>query len=188
MEFYKKVFKEYDLFPSTQEIVTIFGNWEGPKLLGISNNDEFINKLLVEVNNLLPKVKLHDQVFETISEIKKNGGKTAIVTSSKRESVFPIIKRNNLFQLIDVFLGKEDVIKYKPDPEIVNKALELLGGIKSETLIVGDSDKDIISGKNAGITTVVYFPKINNVFYKLSDLEALKADYLITNFKELLKV
>lgn len=184
----KKIFKEYNLFPSTQEIVSIFGNWEGPKLLGISNNDEFISKLLVEVNNLLPKVKLHDQVFETISEIKKNGGKIAIVTSSKRESVFPRIESNHLSKFIDIFLSKEDVTKYKPDPEMINKAIELLGGIKNETLIVGDSDKDIISGKNAGITTVIYFPTINHEFYKLSDLEALKADFLITNFGELLNI
>lgn len=188
LQSYKKIFAEFGFSPSTKEIVGIFGNWEGPKLLGILNNDEFITKLMVEVNNLLPTVKLHDQVFETISEIKNNGGKVAIVTSSKRDSVFPRLESNDLLQFADVFLSKEDVIKHKPDPEMINKAIDMIGGNKNETLIVGDSDKDIISGKNAGITTVVYFPEINHQFYTLSELRGLKADFLITDFSELLKI
>ena len=90
--------------------------------------------------------------------------------------------------LFDCFLGKEDFTHEKPAPEILYKAMDTLHAVQGETLIVGDSYKDVGAGKNAGITTVIFYPKDNELFYSPETVSSLGAGYIINNFKDLLTI
>ncbi|MEK7127656.1 MAG: HAD hydrolase-like protein [Patescibacteria group bacterium] len=182
---YYKVFNEFGLHPSDLEIAKIFGDWKGPEKLGISDTQGFITKLLTEVQPKLSDVKLNPNAKEVLTELKKRNKKIAVLTSSKKEDVYPRLEKYNLLSLIDCFLAMEDVIKHKPDPEVINKATEILKADKNGAIIIGDGDKDIVCGQNAGITTVLYYPLTNSKFYKEEDLKKLNADYLIRDFLEL---
>ena len=49
-----------------------------------------------------------------------------------------------------VVIGFEDVRRHKPDPEGVNLALEALGILPAEALVVGDSPADMEAARRAG--------------------------------------
>ena len=89
--------------------------------------------------------------------------------------------------LVDVFLGKEDVFNVKPDPESLLKALRLLGGEVSESIMIGDNGKDIVAGKAAGMDTGLYFPKKYDEFYKKEIQMGWGQTYLFSNFSEMEK-
>ena len=130
----------------------------------------------------MPYVKLYPDVRETLVKLKNLGKKIAIITSSKKSSILPALKNLRLDNFFDVLLTEEDVIKHKPDPEIVEKSMFLLKAIKTETIIVGDNQRDIHAGQAAKITTALFFPKENERFYKLSELMVYKPSYMFKNF------
>lgn len=186
MESYKKLFAERDIYPSEEEIVEkVFGNWEGPAKLGVTDQEIYTKELLDEVAEGLKIVRLHPHVFETIRNLYESGNNLAVVTTSKKESVYPPLERLGLIKYVKVVIGAEDVNKHKPDPEIVYKAMEKLGSQKESTIIVGDSEKDVLAGKTAGISTVIFFPEGNKRFYKESYLRSLSPDFFIPDFRKL---
>ena len=188
MESYKKLFAKRSIYPSEGEIVgKVFGNWEGPARLGVVDLEVYTQELLSEVAKGLAKVNLHPYVSQTIRKLHDEGKKIAIVTTSKKETVYPPLKRFGLIKYAQVVISAEDVVKHKPDPEIVYKAMEKLGSQKESTIIVGDSEKDVLAGKAAGITTLIFYPDDNKRFYREEDLRQLKPDFLSRIFVSFLK-
>jgi hypothetical protein len=53
--------------------------------------------------------------------------KLAVVTSSARSEIDPLLTAGGLRHHFDALVGAEDVTRYKPDPEPYRKAAELLG-------------------------------------------------------------
>ena len=51
----------------------------------------------------------------------------------------------------DIVLGPDDVVHAKPHPEMVLKILESSGAEPHSTLFVGDTDKDMLAGRGAGV-------------------------------------
>lgn len=189
LEVYREVFPKHGLQVSDEDIVNkAFGDWNPAAKFPLKDNNAFINDVVYGIHSRMAHVKLYPEVKETLIALKENGKKLAIVTSSKRETVLPAIKNLQIEHVFDCFLGKEDFIHEKPDPELLLKAMEKIGAVKDETLIIGDSYKDVGAGKNAGITTVVFFPKENEVFYKIEDIKKIQPDYIIKNFNELIGI
>ena len=75
-------------------------------------------------------------------------------------------------------LSGEDFVHSKPDPEIYNKAAELLGLEKEGLMIIEDSLHGVMAGKASGIFTVAYKGAKFKQDTPLADLE-------ICDFKEL---
>lgn len=187
LESYREVFLEYGLKVTDEQIVAQFGTLgAGPKQLGISVGDECFGKVQSLVVTKLPKVKLNPNALETLKTLKLAGKKIAILTSSTRASILPAVEYYQITSLIDLVLGKEDIVKHKPDPEIVHRSLDYLKCAKEETVIIGDSSKDILCGRAAGISTMIYYPEVNHKYYTEADLKNLKPDLFITDFQELL--
>lgn len=164
----------------------VIGDWEGPSKLGVSN-EEFIKKLEGKILDKLEFVELNPGVGDLIEKIEASGGNIGVLTTSKRIYVEPALRRLGVIDKIDVFLAKEDVVKYKPDPEIINKAMEIIGGKKSETVMIGDTVKDILAAKRAGIDSVLYYPERYRKFYSKETQKNLGATVIIDNFEELRK-
>jgi len=72
----------------------------------------------------------------------------AVVTSSARGEIEPLLVSGGLRRYFDALVGAEDVTHYKPDPEPYRRAAELL---RSRTpLVVEDSAAGLASGRAAG--------------------------------------
>jgi len=78
--------------------------------------------------------------------------KLAVVTSSARAEIDPLLAAGGLRDHFDALVGAEDVTRYKPDPEPYRKAAELVGA--RTALVVEDSAAGLASGKAAGFAVL----------------------------------
>ncbi len=85
-------------------------------------------------------------------------------------------------------IANEDTDKHKPDPEPLEKALQLLNGTKQEAIMIGDSDKDIGAATNAGIDSILFYPSEHAKFYKLDELQALNPTHIVDDFRQILQI
>ena len=137
MDTYKTLFAQRGIFPSEKDVVDkVFGDWNGPKKLGVTDLQEYTDELVREVARRVATVPLHPSVRQVVEMLHRLGLKLAVVTTSKKETVIPAIEFHRLREFIDVFLGAEDVVKHKPNPEIIEKALSALGGKTAESVIL----------------------------------------------------
>jgi pyrophosphatase PpaX len=163
----------------------LFNDWAGPDRFGVPDAARFIEEVAGYLENHTAAVSLNPYAAEVLAELKARGHATALLTASRRRLVRPVLEARGISGLLDVVLTVEDVHRHKPDPEVLFKALELLGSSAAEALLVGDSDKDIQAGRAAGVATALYLPAHNLRFYDEDELRRWQPDYVIRDFREL---
>jgi pyrophosphatase PpaX len=187
LESYKKLFSKYDIQISEQNIITkVFGDWEGPKKVGVKDNEQFTFELLNLVNTGFQNLELYPNAKETLIQLKQLGVKIAIVSTSKWESIKRAYESNNLSEFVDTVITAESVTHHKPDPESIFKAMAECGVTnKEEVVIIGDSNKDIVCGTNANIDTILFYPSENNKFYNEKGFK--QSTFVITDHLDILE-
>ncbi len=106
----------------------------------------------------LDNIRLYPGIKEMLGKLKSRGFKLGVVTSKLRDSIFEgkrigciyELKEVDIADMFSAVVGLEDVSKYKPHPEGINLALNRLGSLPGDTLVVGDSAADIEAARNAG--------------------------------------
>lgn len=94
---------------------------------------------------------LYEGAEEMLSEFKRRGIKTGIVTTKFHYRITEILKKFGIAEPVDVIIGGDDVIHEKPAPDSLLKAVEILGKDKRGFLYVGDSYVDALAARAAGI-------------------------------------
>lgn len=117
--------------------------------------DESLSKECVEnFMLLLDEIKSCDGCKGLVRELKKEGVLLGVVTNTPRYAALKILENLGMKNFFDVILAREDVMRGKPDPEMITKACSLLGVSPDETLLVGDTESDVKAGKSAGCRVV----------------------------------
>jgi pyrophosphatase PpaX len=166
-----------------------FGKWEeGLIALGIVDSGIAIKQLLEIGNSNLINSELYPNVVEVLTKLKEQNKKIALITSSPSELLLPVLKKNNLDKYFDHIVTRYDVKEGKPNPESAFKALDAINGKAQESLIIGDTESDILTGKNANIKTVLYLPDHNLKFYEKEYLNSFKPDYVIDDLLLILSI
>lgn len=186
LQAYREVLLTEGISLSDRQIVDdYFGTGEtGTKKYGLDYSS-FYGVLLPLVESRLDQVKLAPDFQETVTALKAAGNKISLVSSSNRRFIEPVLHKQGIIDLIDLIITAEDVKNIKPDPEPLEKAINLLGSDKSETVMVGDSDKDSLAASAAGIDCIIYYPELNYKFYSSESIAELKKTRLISSFREL---
>jgi len=104
-------------------------------------------------NNLQNKTRPYDGVIQLLSYLKKSNYKTAIV-SNKFDAAVKELSRFYFANLIDVAIGETAEIKRKPAPDTVFRAIGELNSDIGKAVLVGDSETDALTAKNAGIAFI----------------------------------
>lgn len=188
MNNYLKLYKEFGINTTRKEIIKkSWGNWEkGPINLGVENSVEFVDKLSENVSQDMKTVKLSPNAKKFLISNRATNKKTAIVTSSSKHIVKKLLKFHKIEQYIDCLLASEDVEQLKPNPEMLLRAMEILNADKNRSIMIGDTDKDMLAGENAGIDTALYFPPLNELYYNGRDKMKISIPtYIIQDFAEL---
>lgn len=97
----------------------------------------------------LDLTKPYDGMPETVAALKK-AGIVCAVASNKPEEFSKLIV-TTLFgkNAFDIIRGKREGVPAKPSPEIVNAIMEQSGYSPEQTVVIGDSDVDVMTAKNA---------------------------------------
>lgn len=88
---------------------------------------------------------------EFIGQLKLNGVKTAVVTSSNREKMKSVYRQHPNFKaMFDDILTAEDFDFSKPDPDCYLKGMARFGCKPMETVVFEDSVNGLKAGKASG--------------------------------------
>ncbi len=86
------------------------------------------------------------ELFDTKEKVK-----FAILSLNTRNTIIKALKLAKILDKIDYIVGREDVRHWKPAPDGLLKIQEHFKVKKNEIIFFGDLEKDLITGKNAGI-------------------------------------
>jgi HAD superfamily hydrolase (TIGR01509 family) len=110
-------------------------------------------KKKIYLDVLKRKVKLKPDAKRTIINLHKKY-KLALASQGHRYNVDIIVKKFKLSKFFQAIIGKQDVNKGKPNPEIFLKASKELKVKPEECLVIEDTEKGIIAAKRAGMICI----------------------------------
>ncbi len=90
-------------------------------------------------------------ICNMLDALAARGVKLAVLSNKQHTMTLPII-RHYFGERFTVVQGAAEDIPVKPDPTGVNRILQTLGCSRDEVLYVGDSDTDMLTACNAGLT------------------------------------
>ena len=140
-------------------LVTFDGLPTSKKLKMLSLENGFPNGLHQFVNDLKQQYTMEivyakcKPIFHhqyALSKLKKEGYKLAVCSNSIRKTVEIMMEKADLLEYLDFFLSNQDVKNGKPDPEIYNLAIQNLGLLPNECLIVEDNENGIKAALASG--------------------------------------
>lgn len=106
----------------------------------------------------LPHIKEDGNLFpgtlEMLASLRSSGYLTALVTSKNMRGTSKAIELTGLAGMFDCIVTADDVERYKPDPEPIQKAMAKLGVLPEESVYVGDSAFDIDMAQRAGVSMI----------------------------------
>jgi len=153
--------------------------------LGEDTLERIIGEALALSSKNVPLVKLYEGHLELISLLKQNNKRLGIVTTSAHSVIDQLLNKHAMAKSFDVLIGGDDVLNQKPHAEPITRAIDALSAIKSRTIMVGDSDKDIISARNAGIDSVLFYPPEHSRFHDITYLKSLGPTYVAGSLQEI---
>ena len=122
----------------------------------------------------LDKTRLYDGIKETLEKLRDNGVFLAVATnkpeSAARDIVYELLPRIDFVRV----LGGRDDRPTKPDTAILTEIFAALPDDENEVYMIGDSNVDVRTAKNAGIRCI----GCAWGFRGRAELEAEGADYI----------
>lgn len=138
---------------------------------------EYYRPRSLETTKLFPGVK------ETLEILNSHGKQLAVASTKKGQGIKRATDHFNITRYF-VQLQGSDGLPYKPDPFTINKIIQDQNWKREGTLMVGDTDKDILAGKNASIATC----GVTYGAFTAQQLRQFNADFLIDGFPQLLSI
>ena len=148
----------------------------------------FNNELLFQthVGNLIKNAHLavpFAKTKEVLETLQRAGIHIAANTNRVSKASKKTLVVGEISHLISLVIGPEDVTRFKPHPEGIEKAMSYFKTSAVKTIMVGDSSNDIEAGKNAGVATI----GVTYGFHgqKIADTHP---DFLIDEISEILPI
>jgi len=149
----------YNLPPLSEEFVVKAINMHERNLPKMFYGTEIYNdkdREVFEIHYAMQCIQnpyLYDGIFETLQKLLTNGVKLSVATNAPTPFALRMLKHLKVAQMFDVVIGADKVKCSKPDPEMLDEILNYYNFDKNKhkAWVVGDSSKDMLSAKNAGI-------------------------------------
>jgi len=156
---FKGVLEEYNIQPSKEDF-------------------QWFSKLFFE--NHKKYIKLFPETLLILRELKNTDLHMGIISDIDDDFQDFQFKVFGISEIFDSITTSEEVQSYKPKAKIFKVALNKAGCQGKESIIIGDSyKKDIVGGKNMGMTTI-WINKFSG-----DDADKDKADFVVKDLKEI---
>lgn len=101
--------------------------------------------------HLLDQTRPYPGIYEVIEGL--SGLNLAVASNKPRQSGEKILEKLGLSGFFKMIIGPEDVINLKPHPEMILKVLSSLGSPPEKSMVIGDTENDILAGRAASVIT-----------------------------------
>ncbi|MCC3372314.1 HAD-IA family hydrolase [Cohnella sp. REN36] len=129
-------------------------------------------------------IRLFPFVKEVLDALNRSGVQLGVVTTKWKSSTTRSLTYLGIMDLMSAIVTLDDVQNPKPHPEPIRMALKQLGVMPESAIMVGDSEADIVSAREAGVVPI-------GVSWSLKGEEQMKrfgAIHVIHNMRELLNI
>jgi len=94
------------------------------------------------------------QAVQALRELRRLGVTTALVTNKETRFTAPLLHAHDLWQWFDAVICGDMVDRMKPDPLAVEHCLGRFKIAPARALLVGDSELDRATARNAGVAVL----------------------------------
>ncbi len=129
------------------------------------------------------KTTAYPGMREAVQTLRDAGLTLAVLSNKPHEAARPVVERYypGLFHKVQ---GALPDVPVKPDPTLLRRLMGEIGASPADTLFVGDSNVDIRTAKNGGLTSC----GVLWGFRTREELEAEGADYIVDIAQELVEL
>ena len=126
----------------------------------VERNDNHVLESFIDTIRQYELEKIHETqpIEETVFFINnkelfgvKKNTKLAILSLNTRKTIISSLKLVKIYNKFGIIIGREDVRKWKPNPEGLLKIQNHYNVRREEMIYFGDLRKDVLTGNNAGI-------------------------------------
>ena len=132
----------------------------------------------------MDKTKPYEGIHELLNTLKNNGIKLCAASNKPHDFTKLLIEKIFGEGTFSVILGKQASRPVKPDPAIISDILKELGENKENAVMIGDSNVDITTALNAGITSI----GCEWGFRTKEELILAGAEYTVSSPEEIVKI
>jgi phosphoglycolate phosphatase-like HAD superfamily hydrolase len=131
----------------------------------------------------LVTTELFTGVRSTLETLVERGYRLSVASTKKGVGIKRVTDHFAITHLFAQLQGS-DGIPFKPAPDVINLILEQQQWDRAATMMVGDTDLDVLAGKNAGVaTSAVTYGSLTE-----DELRATNPDFILRSFPEILDV
>ncbi len=91
--------------------------------------------------------------LKTLSRLASEGFKMGLATNTSREATDYLLRKYCLTKFFPIVVTRDDASRLKPNPEIINIAVEQIG--KPVEWLVGDDSFDAEAARDAGLKSII---------------------------------
>ena len=130
--------------------------------------------------HLLDETRLYPAVAKVLEFFKQK--KQAVITNKPEDFSVRILQGLGIDSYFFSVVGGDNAFRKKPAPEAVFEILRRAEVSRENAVLVGDTDIDVQTGRNAGIKTI----GVTYGFGKSDELKKAEPDYLLNDLEELI--
>ena len=150
---------------------TYWGHDLEANLIRLHLNPEVARFCNITYGNHLDYIRIYPDTKVTLQKL--SGYRKVIITNTPTDCAQQILKKFNIEQYFQEIVTSDDVVKAKPDPEIVFTACHRLGVNPKTVVLIGDTKSDVQAGRLAGCTVIGLNISADYTIKRLQELPGL---------------
>ncbi len=132
-----------------------------PKTVGISHDTEHGKQLIKRRSEIfreryLPRLHALKGSRELVLRVRSDGFKAIVATSANDDELKGLLEAAQVEDLMEEKATASDAERSKPDPDIVQAAIEESGNSPEQLVMIGDTPYDIEAAAKARVRTIAF--------------------------------
>jgi HAD superfamily hydrolase (TIGR01509 family) len=132
-----------------------------PRTIGVEHDSKEGKKLLARRSEIfqqkyLPRLKPFPGSRALVLRVRADGLKPIVATSAKDAELEGLLQAAGVNDLMEERATASDAKRSKPDPDIVDAAIEESGIAKENLIMIGDTPYDVEAATRAGVKCIAF--------------------------------
>jgi len=146
--------------------------------------EHFINVYKEFYFDFISDSHLYVNAENLLQQLKSRNIKTGLLTTKAQDQADKITRHFGIDKYLDVIEGRKIGVAIKPAPDQFFKICNEVNVNPRSSIMIGDTELDIMCGKNAGAKTAA----VTHGCRSIEELKKYNPDYLIQDLKEIFRI